>query len=977
MKTRIFLTIFICVIVTSINAQISTKELPVTKVLNRVIELPNNVMAKKIMPAINMNVIEQEDISDAENGLPPRFGFPHFVSYNLNNSGQWTTLENGDKIWQLEISCPNALSINLLYDQFWLPEGAKLFIHNADKTKSIGAFTSFNNQGDKNNPHDFATGLVYGNKCILEYYVPNSITEQGIISIQYVIQGYRYINVSEATEVFNGSGNCQVNVNCVEGQNWQNEKNAVALILVNGNRYCTGSLINTTANDNRPLFLTADHCLGGWAQSVKGDAINHPNLSYWSFYWNYESPNCNNPTTEPSLLSTIGATVVANNGNSDFALLRLTEDPKLQSGITPYYLGWDRSGNAGTGGVGIHHPSGDVKKIATHNITPPINSNCMNFTNNEGIYVPNGNFWRINWIATVNGHSVTEGGSSGSPLFNNSHRVIGQLYGAGYCSNTNCSNPSADIANYGKFSVSWTGNGATDNRRKLQPWLDPRGTNPQTLDGTSVDKADLLIRDDQDDDGTEPNPRAIHWNSPDIWLAVLVNGTFQTISTLEIDNYASQNIYIAVRIKNIGNKASIGGNARLHVYWSKSATNSRWHASWVNPSWIFGLPRGAEITNSQGVPIQKLEPEEETTMYIPWYVPNNSQYLETLDNIFIATRLRFNWGFALLARVDDGNYTYGLNFHFLPTATFAKNSNNVAVDNGNLLLYREKYSELFAVNTPLEKIQFNQILKNGEYKLGDFAEVNVLLSNDLMAKLKKDGLKIIDENTVLLTSANTELNFEPLDEDGAYFVGAEVHFISDKMPELNDFNFDMTTYDGEETETMRFTAIRNADVYFKALAEASKTKVVRAKEEVTLTSNVIFDDADYTWYNEAGEKIGTGYQITLTPLFSQKYKIEILKIEDGFKSYDEVEVIVVDGVIKSLSPNPAQSYVRVDYKLSDNATAASIQVSDLQNIMSVSYPLSTTLTQQDISLSGFVPGNYIVKLIISGAVVDTKSLIIY
>jgi hypothetical protein len=36
---------------------------------------------------------------------------------------------------------------------------------------------------------------------------------------------------------------------------------------------------------------------------------------------------------------------------------------------------------------------------------------------------------------------------------------------------------------YGKFSVSWTGNGATDNRRKLQPWLDPAGTNPTTLNG--------------------------------------------------------------------------------------------------------------------------------------------------------------------------------------------------------------------------------------------------------------------------------------------------------------------------------------------------------------------------------------------------------------------------------------------------------------------------------------------------------------
>ena len=54
--------------------------------------------------------------------------------------------------------------------------------------------------------------------------------------------------------------------------------------LPNGDRYCTGSLVNTTANDNRPLFLTADHCLGGWANNnIKYDAISNPNLNHYSF----------------------------------------------------------------------------------------------------------------------------------------------------------------------------------------------------------------------------------------------------------------------------------------------------------------------------------------------------------------------------------------------------------------------------------------------------------------------------------------------------------------------------------------------------------------------------------------------------------------------------------------------------------------------------------------------------------------------
>ncbi|ASB48233.1 T9SS type A sorting domain-containing protein [Alkalitalea saponilacus] len=256
----------------------------------------------------------------------------------------------------------------------------------------------------------------------------------------------------------------------------------MALILVGGVRWCTGSLINTVCDDDRPLFLTADHCLGGWANDhIKYDAITNPVLNHWSFYWNYESPRCPNIAPPPAILSTVGATVIANNGNTDFALLQLTEDPKDRNGVTPYYLGWDRSGYAGTGGVGIHHPNGDVKKIATY-IGTPTNSTCLN-----------ANYWQTGFVATSNGHSVMEPGSSGSPLINSNRHVIGQLYGPGnlaICPQHLCDNqPELQEVSYGKFSVSWTGGGAIDNRRRLRDWLDPLGTAPTTL----VGKAATLI----------------------------------------------------------------------------------------------------------------------------------------------------------------------------------------------------------------------------------------------------------------------------------------------------------------------------------------------------------------------------------------------------------------------------------------------------------------------------------------------------
>jgi parallel beta-helix repeat protein len=460
-KLGLITIVILFVIGIQVRGQISTNELPVSFSLDESIELLGEM---KSLPVLDMEQIQQEDLEDEQNGIPPRFGYRHQVSYNLNNSGHWTTLPNGDKIWQMEIYCPNALSINLLYDEFWIPEGSKFFIYNSDKTHSIGAFTSVNNKGTKENLREFATGLVYGDKITLEYYLPEGLEEQGIISIAYVVHGYRYINITDKAG-FGQSGNCNINVNCSEGNDWQQEKNAVALILVNGNRWCSGSLINTTSQNNSPYFLTADHCLDG-----NKDAINDNNLNHWSFYWHYESPGCSN-TTDPPHLSTVGATVVANNSFSDFALLSLTEDPKDVPGITPYYLGWDRTGNSGTGGVGIHHPNGDVKKITIYTISP-LSTTYANSTTNT-----NGTHWKVQWSL-----GTTEGGSSGSPLINNNHKIIGQLHGGGASCNA-LTSPDW----YGKFSVSWTGNGATDNRRKLSPWLDPTGTGVTVLDGITVD----------------------------------------------------------------------------------------------------------------------------------------------------------------------------------------------------------------------------------------------------------------------------------------------------------------------------------------------------------------------------------------------------------------------------------------------------------------------------------------------------------
>src|SRR5690606_33774993 len=113
-----------------------------------------------------------------------------------------------------------------------------------------------------------------------------------------------------------------------------------------------GALINNVNEDGTPYFLTANHCLGNGTTT-------------WIFYFNYNSPQCSPNQDGPLNQSIAGCTLLASKPGSDMALLELSSTPP--SNYNVYYSGWDRSGNFPTSQVGIHHPSGDVKKICFDN----------------------------------------------------------------------------------------------------------------------------------------------------------------------------------------------------------------------------------------------------------------------------------------------------------------------------------------------------------------------------------------------------------------------------------------------------------------------------------------------------------------------------------------------------------------------------------------------------------------------------------
>jgi len=396
---------------------------------------------------VDVDSLRAEDaVIDPLKDRPWRFGENLFVDIDVKSDGQLIQLPNGDKIYRISIYSPEAVSINLTFDRYHLPAGADLFVYSSDQAEVLGAFTEQNNQDNG----IFATALVKGDLITIEYFEPATAAFPGEVHIFRVTHGYR--GIKDFTKAFGDAGSCNVNVACPQSAGWENEINSVCMLVSGGAGFCTGSLVNNTANDGTPYVLTANHC--------------YSDPTSWVFYFNYQSATCSNPATEPGNNSISGSSLKARNAASDFMLVQMNSVPP--AGYNAYYSGWNRATDATISGTsfGIHHPSADIKKISW--TSTALTTTTYLQTANPG----DGSHFRV---TSWDDGTTTEGGSSGSPLFDSNHRIVGQLHG-GYAA---CGNTSSDW--YGRFSVSWTGGGTSATR--LSDWLDPMGTAPTTLDG--------------------------------------------------------------------------------------------------------------------------------------------------------------------------------------------------------------------------------------------------------------------------------------------------------------------------------------------------------------------------------------------------------------------------------------------------------------------------------------------------------------
>lgn len=407
------------------------------------------------------------------------FGFPQ--------SGNFSSLEDGSMVWQGIIHVENAPAVGLLFDQFRLPKGVKLYLTNANKKQVAGAFDSKNNDSSGK----FAIDAIQGANVWIELNIAPGVNPDDILlhidramamhrGIEHLSQYSAHQPIDLMDDDLNGQSSvCTINAICPQGAGYAaNRKATVQTVQPVGNQVelCSGTLVNNTANtleSCKPLLLTAGHCEGT-------GSVDNDDFAQVMVRFNFERSTCDHSGTTNGVTMTgvyIRARSVFNGPFpiNDFMVYELRQ--AIPASYDAVLSGWNKSDTVQQSVVlpekfiGFHHPAGDNKKLST---SQQISGS--------------GGFWNVNFE-----EGYASGGSSGSGLFDGNGLLIGIASFAGGPVQDSCRfnalNEEVWTIHgilYQKLSYSWDYMPQeTAANRLLKHWLDPLNTGVTQLDALS------------------------------------------------------------------------------------------------------------------------------------------------------------------------------------------------------------------------------------------------------------------------------------------------------------------------------------------------------------------------------------------------------------------------------------------------------------------------------------------------------------
>lgn len=346
----------------------------------------------------------------------------------------WRQTAQGDRVATVAVESADARALRLALDVDSLPPGMVVRFHAEDNPNRVyGPYdrSSLRNLSRFSKEGIYWSPIVHGESLAMELSVPADSDVRGVEMalplVSHLVTSPRDRFAFKDLGGIGSSESCNVDLHCENDSAWHTTGDSVAkyAFTESGSTYiCTGTLLNDEQDSGTPYFLTANHC-------VADDTVAGTVVSYWLF----ERESCGGSDPTSVIERSNGAQLLETGTATDYTLMELNDTPPGGA----VYAGWTTAtDNVGSESTGIHHPSGDLKKISVGTID---GYSSVGGSENDS----DADYIRMIWTES----GTTEGGSSGSGLFNSSRKVVGTLTGGTAACEGSADNGEPDW--YGRF----------------------------------------------------------------------------------------------------------------------------------------------------------------------------------------------------------------------------------------------------------------------------------------------------------------------------------------------------------------------------------------------------------------------------------------------------------------------------------------------------------------------------------------------
>ncbi len=189
MKQIIAITLLVFT-VTQATAQVETCFYTKSEALQRDYKYTQKSTVVYTMPSFDLGRMQKEDAEMDGEDVPYRFGKGFDVSYSFDD-GLWEDVEGG-RLWSISFKSEGAVSLNYIFENFYLPEGDSLYIENQDKTVLYGPVTS---EAVSKEYDSYLTDIIPGDQSTIYLFEPSEKKESPSLQLNewYMVIGESFL----------------------------------------------------------------------------------------------------------------------------------------------------------------------------------------------------------------------------------------------------------------------------------------------------------------------------------------------------------------------------------------------------------------------------------------------------------------------------------------------------------------------------------------------------------------------------------------------------------------------------------------------------------------------------------------------------------------------------------------------------------------------------------------------------------------